>query len=98
MSLMRPRLLPIFLLGLVPSLTWADAPGPPRREDPPVLRLQPGGPTSYVTGLAFSPDGSRLYEAGWDKVVRVWAEKQGSGRLTLDDRTTYRVPIGPGLD
>ena len=24
---------------------------------------------SLVTGLAFSPDGNTLYEAGWDKVV-----------------------------
>lgn len=27
----------------------------------PLLRLEAGGPTSYVTALAFSPDGSAFY-------------------------------------
>src|SRR4051794_6506781 len=71
---------------------------PARGADAPVLRLQAGGPTSYVTGLAFSRDGRSLYEAGWDKVVRIWAEDAESRQFTLDERASLRVPIGPGLD
>src|SRR5207302_7832864 len=62
----------------------------------PLLRLEADGPTSYVTALAFSPDGKMLYAAGWDKVVRVWM-LDAQGRFILD-RVAYRVPLGPGLD
>ena len=95
---MRSRILSILSLGLVAVTAFGQEPAKPRRDDPPVLRLQPGGPTSFVTGLVFSPDGKTLYEAGWDKVVRVWITSPGSNRLTLDDRLTFRVPVGPGLD
>src|SRR5437867_314370 len=61
----------------------------------PLLQIEAGGPTSYVTALAFSPDGKTLYSGGWDKVVRVWNLDPG-GRFVLD-RVSYRVPIGPGL-
>ena len=47
-----------------------------------------------VTSVAFSPDGSRIYAAGYDKVVRVWALTGGSFNPT---KITYRVPVGPGL-
>jgi hypothetical protein len=37
------------------------APGPAPGYDPqPFLRLEPGGPTTQVTALAFSPDGELL--------------------------------------
>jgi WD40 repeat protein len=66
---------------------------PAQVDDRPLLRLEAGGPTTFVTSLAFSPDGQTLYAAGFDKVVRVW--KLQDGRFTLD-KVSYRVPIGPG--
>lgn len=68
------------------------------RDEAPWLRLEAGGPTSFVSGLAASPDGKALYAAGWDKVVYVWLVNPQTGRLNLDRAATYRVPIGPGLD
>ncbi|MBC7851825.1 MAG: hypothetical protein IAF94_00170, partial [Pirellulaceae bacterium] len=41
-------------------------------EGEPLLRLEAGGPTGYVTALAFSPDAQALYAGSWDKTVRVW--------------------------
>src|SRR5438128_6899855 len=61
----------------------------------PILRLEAGGPTAYVTALAFSPDGKRLYAAGFDKVVRVWV-RDARGQFRLD-RVSYRIPLGPGV-
>ncbi len=70
----------------------------PPGEKQPLLRLEAGGPTSFVTALAFSPDGQTLYAGGWDKVVRVWTLDAKSGQFHLDEGVAYRVPIGPGLD
>lgn len=68
----------------------------PGQEPEPIFRLEPQGPTSYITGLCFSPDGKTLYSAGFDKVVRVWGLNESNGQFELDDRATFRVPIGPG--
>jgi hypothetical protein len=65
--------------------------------DEPHLRLEAGGPTSYVTALAFSPDGRTLYAGSWDKIVRVWRLDDAMGEFRLDP-AAWRVPIGPGLD
>jgi WD40 repeat protein len=70
----------------------------PPGEDEPLPRLEVGGPTSLVTGLVFGPDGNTLYEAGWDKIVRVWRRDAALGGFVLDPGATYRVPIGPGTD
>jgi WD40 repeat protein len=64
----------------------------------PLLRLEAGGPTSNVTSLAFSPDGKTLYIGGFDKVVRAWNWNAAKGTFEPDEATTFRVPIGPGLD
>ena len=87
-------------LGLLLSATLAAGQGPdqPAGDREPLFHLETGGPTSLVTALAFSPDGGTLYEAGWDKVVRVWRRQGPQGTFALDAAATYRVPIGPGVD
>ena len=72
----------------------ADPPQEPAAE--PLLRLDTGGPTSFVTSLAFDADSRTLYAGGWDKVVRAWTG-DGQGRFTPDKVKTIRVPLGPGL-
>jgi WD40 repeat protein len=84
----------LFLVALVTAPSRAQAPAPVDRE--PLLRLEAGGPTSFVTALAFSPDGKSLYAAGYDKVVRVWTLDQND-KFVLD-KAAYRVPIGPGAE
>src|SRR5947209_19587750 len=60
------------------------------------LRLEPGGPTGVLNAVAFGPNGDRLYAAGYDKVVRVWARTKDGG-FDLSN-IAYRVPVGPGLE
>ena len=67
---------------------------PPRE---PILQIQGRGPASRITGLAFSPSGDTLYAAGWDKQIWVW-QRDDQGRYQPDTNSTFRVPIGPGLD
>src|SRR5690348_11909479 len=62
----------------------------------PILRLEAGGPTSYVTALALSPDGQTLYAGSWDKTVHVW-RWDAARREFRADPAAFRVPIGPGL-
>src|SRR6478735_3243582 len=73
----------------------AAKPEPLVGERAPVLRLEAGGPTARVTGMAFSPDGKTLYETGLDKVVRVWTRDPRDQRF--EPTNAYRVPLGPGL-
>ena len=68
----------------------------PAGDQDPVLRLEGRGPLSPVEAVAFGPRGVTLYEAGWDKVVRVWRRDARTGQFTLDPSSTLRVPIGPG--
>src|SRR5262245_57396249 len=63
--LLRPSLAIAILIGLC-NAAWTQD------EGEPVLRLEADGPTSYVTSLAFSPDGQTLYAGSWDKTVYVW--------------------------
>jgi hypothetical protein len=67
----------------------------PAGANDPVLRLEAGGPLGPIVAVAFGPDGRTLYEAGSDKVVRVWRRDPETGRFRLDARATLRVPIGP---
>ncbi len=96
---MLGRSVALSLLVLVGSTraAVAQAPAPPG-DNKPLLRLEAGGPTSNVTALAFSPDGTTLYAAGFDKVVRVWHHSQQTGKFELDKRRRYRVPINPGME
>jgi WD40 repeat protein len=87
-----------FCLGFVALVATAQ---PALSADPivgeraPVLRLEPGGPTAQITGMAFSPDGKTLYVAGLDKVVRVW--KRDARNERFEPTGAYRVPLGPGF-
>lgn len=68
----------------------------PPGDTSPRLRLETGGPRSYVSGLGFSPDGKHLYATGWDKAVQVW--NQGDdGKYEFSPGATLRVPTGAGL-
>ena len=72
----------------------AQPPAPPAPKEP-LLRLEAGGPTSFVSATAMSADGKTLYAAGFDQVVRVW-KLNNQGEWTLDP-FAFRVPIGPGV-
>src|SRR5690242_2930450 len=87
--------LALLVVLIDPVAAQEAAPAPPGEKDP-VLRLEGGGPLSPVSAVAFGPGGGTLYEAGWDKVVRVWRRDEGTGRFALDPTATLRVPIGPG--
>src|SRR5262249_43145169 len=92
----RPFVLFALLSSLAgPAIPAAGVESPPGDKEP-VLRIDPGGPASFVTALAFSPDGKTLYAGGWDKVIRTWTRK-AKGALEPSP-STYRVPVGPGLD
>ena len=93
----RIKLLAICLAPLMGLTAKAQGPAIPPGDKEPVLRLEAGGPTAFVTALTFSPDGKRLYGAGFDKVVRVWTLNEDTGRFVLD-RAAYRIPIGPGIN
>jgi WD40 repeat protein len=85
----------VFLLALVLFTPIVRAQPPAEKE--PLLRLEADGPTSFVTALAFDPQGETLYAAGYDKVVRVWTWDQKTKSFVLNRAATYRVPIGPEL-
>jgi WD40 repeat protein len=86
-------LLGIFLTTISPAAGQAALGG----DKEPLLQLDPGGPMAQVTAVCFSPDGNKLYAAGYDKVVRVW-ERRGQEQYRLIRELTYRVPIGPGIN
>ncbi|HEX3316209.1 MAG TPA: WD40 repeat domain-containing protein, partial [Gemmataceae bacterium] len=91
---MNARFVALSILLLFPPALLAQ----PNPVVKPLLRLEAGGPSSNVTGLAWSPGGKTLYAAGYDKVVRAWRLDPATGVFALDDAQSFRVPIGPGID
>src|SRR5262245_19916290 len=96
MSGRRRLTIPLLVLLAWPAAAQQVAPPRPPGDKDPVLRLEGRGPLSPVEAVAFGPGGATLYEAGWDKVVRVWRRDARTGRFTLDPAATLRIPIGPG--
>ncbi len=41
------------------------------------------GHTSFVYGVAFTPDGSRIVSGAWDQTVRIWDAASGEQRLVI---------------
>src|SRR5437762_2329983 len=74
----------VVLLALACVAVAAEPP------EQPILRLEPDGPLTFVTSLAYSPDGRTLYEAGWDKIVRVWRQDVPAGQWRIARNLTYR--------
>jgi WD40 repeat protein len=59
-------------LVLLTAAARAQAPALPPGDKEPFLRLEAGGPTTFVTSLAFSPDGSMLAGAVTDDNLWLW--------------------------
>ncbi|OAI46957.1 hypothetical protein AYO44_01910 [Planctomycetaceae bacterium SCGC AG-212-F19] len=83
-------------LLLCPVVAWAQAAEELTVDREPVLRVTAGGPTAFVTSLAFGADGKALYAGGYDKVLHVWA-LNAQQEFTASP-SAYRVPMGPGID
>src|SRR5262245_35566977 len=84
----------VSLVGFVLLLSNPVSAQPPAAKEP-LLRLEAGGPTGFVTTTVLSEDGKTLYAAGFDQVVRVW-KLNNKGEWVLDP-FAFRVPIGPGV-
>ena len=61
------------------------------------LRVQTtlSGHTNRVNGVAFSPDGTRLATASWDKTAKVW--DAASGQAVLHPVRPHRCGLWRGL-
>ena len=68
-------------------------------EDEPRLRINSGGHTGVVRGLAFTADSTRLCSAGLDKVVQVWnlddPTKDQAGNYLRERTLRWEVARGP---
>ena len=78
-------------ISLPLSAQEPEKPLPPA-DRAPRLVLAHGGPHAPVRALAFSPDATTLYVAGFDKLVRRYELAKGEYKAT----GSFRVPLGPG--
>ncbi|MCA9181044.1 MAG: hypothetical protein KDA51_06305, partial [Planctomycetales bacterium] len=86
----------LFAIGLASNAQWLTPPEALAQQAPePVLRIDTGGHSSYVTSLVWNRDGDELLSAGWDKLVRVWRATDAGPFVNLPQRS-LRLPIGPG--
>src|SRR5438045_9338150 len=88
---MRPLLCLALLAPAFPFAAAQDGPLPPPARTP-VPRLGHDAPTAPPASAAFAPDGSALYVGGFDKIVRVYARRDGR----FVEAAPLRVPVGPG--
>ena len=56
------------------------------------------GHTSWVLGVAFSPDGQRLASASWDGTAKVWNMATGQVSLTLKEHTNGATSVAFNAD
>ncbi len=61
-------------------------------DSPPILVLDPGGHTSRVSRVLFTPDGKQIVSVSSDKMVRVW------DALTGEPLRTLHLPMGSGTE
>ena len=90
-TISRSAVLSALVLSIGRPAPAQEKPLPPA-DRTPVLRVNPGGPSAPVPCVAVSPDGSTVYVAGLDKLVRVYARKDGK----FAEAAPLRVPLGPG--
>jgi WD40 repeat protein len=64
---------------------------PPAKERP-LLSLEAGGHTAFVSNVFFTPKGDRVITVGQDKSVRIWDP------VTNETVRTIRFPAGPGRE
>jgi WD40 repeat protein len=88
-------LLSLAIFSTAPAVSAQQTAFPAALKEP-VLRVEAGGPTAFVTALAFSPDGKRLYAGGFDKTVHVWDWNEKTTEFVASTNA-YRVPITPGV-
>jgi WD40 repeat protein len=92
------RLHSTFVFLFLPAVALSAEPLVPQVDREAVLQLRTNGATAAVTALAFSPDATKLYVGGYDKVVHVWTRNDQGDFVADPQRPFYRVPIGPGMD
>jgi WD40 repeat protein len=56
------------------------------------------GHTRHVRSASFSPDGSRIVTASWDKTAKVWDAKTGIELVTLNGHTGSVTSAGFSAD
>ena len=69
----------------------ADVPAPDGKR----LHITLTGHDSYVTSVAFSPDGQRIVSGSADKAVKIWDANSGEELQTLTGHYVISVAFSP---